>query len=500
MQIPPVLGLVVLVAPFVWGFVQIRRAQKNQALVALEETRVQQSIQDMAKYSGLRTVLMACLWPLSVLIGVEFPAALIFMLTAIWLTWIVKRLARSEMLDSGLVLSLIQIHIAMMLVVFVSMVRFSYFGLSDQAVIVVVLVSMILVLNAIQRRRGGPALEHASKATGGFVMWLPMVFYLLLLFFYSVTLWNPMTTAKLKTYVETFPDGRWEDWSIAAKWLVDSGNPPDLSEIQSRLDAQLQALATDPYEAAPILAAGVVDSSFFAKLPTMAREKDFLVTGFSADRSFLGVYPSTFNEIIVMAGRGDFTPQEREILVNRLELTIKQRNRNGYGELEDQLAATKLAILLGASNWVETHRELVHKTLVEHQVTHAQMLMNSGGFARSIALGSAVEATAAAIELMELYGVPDGVDVDLLRSYLRPHAPDRFFGRTYQEGVRFASLERLESLPDVKPVGWMKRGWYDRNILASMLFAGLVLVTVLGSPSLQVLSKSHEEHSHGQSN
>ena len=309
-----------------------------------------------------------------------------------------------------------------------------------------------------------------------------------------------MTTAKLKTYVEKFPDGKWEDWSIAAKYLVDFGDPLDLSEIQSRIDNQLQALTVNPYEAAPILAAGVVDISFFPKLPAMALEKDHLVTGFSANQSFGGVYPSTFNEIIVMASRGDFTPQEKEILINRLELTIKERNRNGYGELEDQLAATKLAMLLGASDWVETHRELVHNTLVEHQVTHARFPTSSGGFARFMELGSAVEATVAAIELMEIYGVPDGVNVDLLRSYLRPHAPDRFFGRTYQEAVRFASLERLESLPDVKPVGWMKRCWYDRNILASLLFAGLVLVAVLGSPSLKVLSKSDEDHAHGPTN
>ncbi len=107
-----------------------------------------------------------------------------------------------------------------------------------------------------------------------------------------------------------------------------------------------------------------------------------------------------------------------------------------------------------------------------------------GGFAAGRPLDfSSLDATAAAIELMQYYGVPDEVNIAALRSYLRPTMNDHWLIK--QSATRVASLQRLEKLPEVKPLTFRDFLRYEQNLIMAVLFVILCLIATLGSPRLQ---------------
>lgn len=150
--------------------------------------------------------------------------------------------------------------------------------------------------------------------------------------------------------------------------------------------------------------------------------------------------------------------------------------------LEEQLAITKLARLIDRPLDIQSQRGFVHETLVSHQCLSGGLGPRLGGFTSSANLDfSNDQATVEAIELMQIYGVPDGVRIDALRSYLRPTCNDQWPRLHSLACVRAASLQRLESLPDIRPIACLDYLRYEQNLMMVILFTLVCIFATLGA-------------------
>src|SRR5690606_18163870 len=92
-------------------------------------------------------------------------------------------------------------------------------------------------------------------------------------------------------------------------------------------------------------------------------------------------------------------------------------------------------------------------------------------------------------ELMQLYGVPIGVRIDALRSYLCPTFNDQWSRLHSIACVRAASLQRLESLPDIRPITWLDYFRYEQYLMMAILLTCVCVFATLGAPRLSNGSK-----------
>ena len=96
-----------------------------------------------------------------------------------------------------------------------------------------------------------------------------------------------------------------------------------------------------------------------------------------------------------------------------------------------------------------------------------------------LACRSALPATACAVELMETYGIPVGLDQNLVRTYLKPSWQGQATG---QKWIAAVTLDRFNRLPGVTWPGWFDVLYYERGLLAAMVLVGLCIYATLSSP------------------
>ncbi len=112
--------------------------------------------------------------------------------------------------------------------------------------------------------------------------------------------------------------------------------------------------------------------------------------------------------------RGQLSETDRDFLAERLTATMDRLKTTSFGRLlEDQLTITKLCALIQRPINLNKYRDFIFESLVSHQCLGHRLGRNSGGFTMSKNLQfSDDEATEAAIELMQIYGVPSAVRLD----------------------------------------------------------------------------------------
>jgi hypothetical protein len=186
--------------------------------------------------------------------------------------------------------------------------------------------------------------------------------------------------------------------------------------------------------------------------------------------------------------RGELSEEHRDFLAERLSATMQALSTEQAGYvLAEQLAATKLSRVIDRPLEIDSHRQQVHQTLANLQRLDSRLGVRRGGFASTSTLDfSDAQATADALELMQVFGVSEELDIDALRSYLRPTAHDQRLRD--QAATRVVSLQRLESLPEVPPITWRDFLAHEQNLIMAILFAVLCVVATLGAPKLRVQS------------
>jgi hypothetical protein len=200
--------------------------------------------------------------------------------------------------------------------------------------------------------------------------------------------------------------------------------------------------------------------------------------------------------------RKDLTEEQKDLLEKRLNITIKESlPTKQFTVLIEPLRATQLLKAIGRPVNPELYRDQIH-SLLRH--FHSQ---SSGGFSLAggfkdyntdkISVGS-LRATATAVQLMEIYGIPSDLDINWVRSYLRP-MHTRSFNRP-EKWMAAATLNRLNNLPGAKPITWLEAIYYERMLLAAVVLVCLCIYATWSAPlpiKVPVKDKIDAEHSTG---
>ncbi len=178
--------------------------------------------------------------------------------------------------------------------------------------------------------------------------------------------------------------------------------------------------------------------------------------------------------------RNELTPAERDILEKRLHVNLEEMVSNPYRKIEDALRVTQLLEVIERPIDRDRYRGRVHNLLREFHTKNCGFFQDSGGFMMYLTVGAGdLQATAHAVELMQIYGVPDGIDLNWVRSFLRPRSL-RFGDPQY---IAAATLARLNHLSGVSQPTWLDYVYYERSLIMALLLVGLCIYATLSSPA-----------------
>jgi hypothetical protein len=297
---------------------------------------------------------------------------------------------------------------------------------------------------------------------------------------------RPATPERIKRYVESFDQAPfssacWHEWEIVARWAVESKLDPDLSGARRLLDREI-AGEQDSFILGSALRVGLVRIGDISRLKYYEDQRRDLV----ADPIFRLREPGKINSLeqqdwVIRAAllRKELSPKERDILAQRLHASFNALSENSYDVLLTALRVTQLLEAIDRPVNPDQYRVRVHDWLRRYHSTRAGGFKFAGGFRKLLQVESGdVETTAHAVELMATYGIPNGLDLNWVRSYLRPDSrrssPDKW--------IVAVTLDRLNHVPGVTHPSWLAILYHERTLIAAMVLVGLCLYATLSSP------------------
>ena len=309
--------------------------------------------------------------------------------------------------------------------------------------------------------------------------------------------WRQMTPARIKTYVEAFDkapfsSSSWAQWEIVASWAIESGLDPDLSNARQLLATEISG-EKNPFVLGSAFRTGLV------RIDQIDQLSDGIV-GYEAMRRSLLDGPQQIvmtqsipsldpYDWVIRASvlRNDLTPEQRDLLAKRLHVTLQYVSKNPIRRLEDVLRVTQLLEVIERPIDRDRYRSQIHDLLRESHTTDCGFFQDSGGFMRYFTANARnlpgkhgdLQATAWAVELMQIYGVPDGIDLNWVRSFLRPKAL-QFGDPVY---IAAAALARLNHLSGVAQPTWLDYVYYERSLIMALLLVALCLYATVSSPA-----------------
>jgi len=317
------------------------------------------------------------------------------------------------------------------------------------------------------------------------------------------TLWRPITDKKLAQYVESFAPTRlaslsWKEWAIASKWAQDSKMQVDLSTPRGLLENVISSSQYEPTIWWSAILGGALLPKDIDRLPTNLAWEDRKKSIFNESAKAVEFYLRDEQEmmaVLLMQDQGEITEEKRGILEDRLMATLnKTANSDQSMLISDLYHISILADRLGCDRVLRSAKKIVEEKLASLQVLwcfdggEPSGRNHPGGFKlfRDIRTGTDRTATAQAIELMQIHGIPRGVDLVSLRSYLRPSFLQ---GLPYLEGdlrdramANYASKARLEAIPGISPMSWLDYARAEVHLISSIFFFALCAYAVSSAP------------------
>lgn len=297
---------------------------------------------------------------------------------------------------------------------------------------------------------------------------------------------RPATPGRIKAYVESFREApystaSWRPWAIVARWAIDSKLDPDLTGARRFLDREIDG-EQNPVILGDAFRVGLIPADQIRLLRDYESGRRSLLED---PRRILLKRPITSlsqQEWIIRASVlvGDLTDQDRDDLEKRLLASLDGLTDSPYDVIGEGLLATRLLEVIGRPVDPARYRARVHDWLRKFHSRSGGGFQLAGGFKTYLNMPTgSVETTAAAVELMEVYGVPDGLDLNWVRSFLKPMAMIR---QTDEKWVAAVSLDRLNRLPGARQPSWPQVLYHERSLLAAMVLVGLCVYATLTSP------------------
>ena len=319
--------------------------------------------------------------------------------------------------------------------------------------------------------------------------WLRALLLVLMIAWLTHAIWWPITPTRIKARVESFDRApyssvSWQNWEIVASWAIESGLDPDLSAARRLLAAEISG-EKNPFVLGSAFRVGLVRVDQMGPLADP-------VGGYEDNRHLHLDYPHHFmatqpilslnqQDWVIRAKvlRNDLTAEERDVLAKQLHVNLEKMSADPYRQLEEALRVTQLLEVIGRPIDRGRYRSQIHDFLRESHVAGFGFFREPGGFKKyPNSIAGDLQATAYAVELMQIYGVPDGIDVNWVRSFLRPRCL-RFGDDSYMAA---AALARLNSLPGVSPPTWLDYVYYERSLIMAALLVALCIYATLSSP------------------
>lgn len=307
------------------------------------------------------------------------------------------------------------------------------------------------------------------------------------IFFGAKTVWKPIKSDAMVRYVENFETdllGRWKTWQVTAEWLDDQNIEFDRTGVRSRFLAVVGAEKHKRYLFGTGVSTGLVRPSELIEDEDLIGIRQRLLDEGTANISISSVGQVAF-VIETLADAGDLSQSDQDHLVSRLMVTWNELGQTApSGDImTDADVITRMLGTLNPSQAFVDRQADVRRWLNERQVTQAGIFSPSGGFQSYSSIHSSDPcATAAAVRLMQSYGVSDVIDVLALRSYLRPKT--HFGLMTDTEMMRASTLERLNQVPGISRPTLGDYLVRDRSLWFAMALVGLCIYATLGSPIL----------------
>ena len=290
------------------------------------------------------------------------------------------------------------------------------------------------------------------------------------------------TPAQIKNHVESFDkapysSASWSDWEFPARWAVESGLNPDLTGPRRLLVEEI-AGEQNPFVLGSAFRVGLVESQQLEQLATLNRRLASLIHGPIFENEPISSVQQ-FDWVIRAAVQADrLSATQRDDLASRLRATLDYEAHLSIAELKPLLRVTRLLDVIDRPIDRNQVRPMMHDRLREFHSLGSGGFQPAGGFkAYSNSDTGSMDATACAVELMEIYGIPDGLDLNWVRSYLRPSltaSPDRW--------IAAVTLDRLNRLPDATRPNWVDYCYYERSLMAAVVLVGLCIYATLLSP------------------
>lgn len=493
----PAVSLFVLVGAALFSAAKIRKVQDdNDAAVGDARKVVAATSQWWTRHKWSALMVFAAVialpmigstWLLFLLLLVSF-AALLCLLSSYVKLGVANRVVIGQSCLLGLVLlaqSLVNPFVGLGDIHFV-----------DQKMITVVLfIGSLILLPFVMG--GGKHLATSQTRRSRFAgHWLFGLLYSLVVGPMLIWLANPIfwpaTPARIQRHVESFESFEssrfvsigWRDWEVVASWTIDAGLDPDLSPARTKLELDL---AKDSVQLSLVLGSafrvGVVPPDQIERL-VQTKQLD----GFEKRRRSLipdhGPPPriTSLNQhawkIHALDQSGKLSNKDRDFLEQRLLATFDELAGKTADVLQTSLRVTQLLAVIDRPIDRAQHRQQVHRWLREFHSKKTHYFQIAGGFEQYKGLSSSLQTTAQAIALMKIYGVPDGLDLNWVRSYLRPI----WYRPMNGKWIAAVTLKRLNSLPDARPPTWWEMLYYERSLIAAAVLAALCFYATLSSP------------------
>jgi len=328
---------------------------------------------------------------------------------------------------------------------------------------------------------GAPVLRWLRRVLGGMIAVMVVA---LLAWLMNPILW-PATPSRIKGYVESFkaaPFGSasWHEWEIVARWAVESKLNPDLSGAR-RLLAREIADEQDPFVLGSAFRVGLVRIDQVGQLKDYESSRHSLLDDPHRYMETQPILSLDQEEWVIRVSvlRNDLSPQERDFLEKRLHATLEALSTDAFDALEKALRVTQLLEVIQRPIDRDRYRDRVHDWLRKYHSKRGGGFQVAGGFRQYLKspVGS-LEATSNAVELMAVYGIPADLDLNWVRSFVRP----LFIRRSPAKWIAAVTRDRLNRLPGLRQPTWLEVLYYERSLIAAAVLVGLCIYATLSSP------------------
>ncbi len=283
--------------------------------------------------------------------------------------------------------------------------------------------------------------------------------------------------------------GRWRGAAAMYEALEAAGE--DLPDMSSTAQSINQAIISGDKIHPTVLTAGarmgLIDSEHWQRLAQRKFEKADLESLLRKGGSF---NPTAYYEyqFHMLVHSRELTAEENRFATEAIEAAWDKADLDP--RLDKLVAFARALDLLGHPDRVDAHRDRVHAQLREHYrpIQTFGPLRSPGGFAPNPARSdySDSQTTWSAIELMSRLGVPEGIDLWKVRTFLTHEAralplPIEL-PTAYLRSLPRAALLRLEHALELPPRGWLAGLFAERLLLASVLLVALCLLAIRLAP------------------